>query len=109
MVKGEWGITARQLGLVLRGDFRGMFTLAIKCRLEPVLSRFATHLHCEHGIVRQAQTGLQSLLDERGACMSCTFGRGAWTKWTETRSGRAASPARDHFILGSFTGQQGCL
>lgn len=38
MVKGEWGITVRQLGLVLPGDFRGMFTLAIKCRLEPVLS-----------------------------------------------------------------------
>lgn len=76
-MKGEWGIAERQLRLALQSDFRGMFTLAIKCRLEPVLlSRFAAHLHCLHANMHRAQTQaqLQSLLDEGGPCMPCSLG-----------------------------------
>ena len=77
MVKGEQGIAERQLRLTLQRDFRRMFTLAIKCRLEPVLlSRFAAHLRYLHANTRQAQmqSQLQSLLDEGGPCMCCTPG-----------------------------------
>lgn len=77
VVKGEWGIAERQLRLALQRDFRGMFTLAIKCRVEPVLlSRFAAHLRCLQANMHQArrQAQLQSLLDEGGPCVFCNLG-----------------------------------
>lgn len=112
VVKGEWGIAERLLRLDLQRDFRGMFTLAIKCRLEPLLlSRFAAHLRCLHANMHQAQpqSQLQSLLDAGGPCMLCSLGPWSWSKWTKEGSGKAASWARHHLIPGAFVGLRGCF
>lgn len=77
MARGEWGIAERQSKLALHRDFRGMFTLAIKHRLEPVLlSRFVSHLRCLHANMLQAQarSQLQCLLDEGVPCTLCALG-----------------------------------
>lgn len=114
VVKGEWGIAERQSRLALQRDFRGMFTLAIKCRLEPVLlSRFSPIcVVCMQTCIRHRRGPSFKVFWMRvaHACSaSLALGHATWFRWTKEGLGKTASPVRHRLIVGSFVGQRGCF